>query len=93
MLHPIGKQVYKLEFFKKLKMHIVFYISLLEQDITKKRRVDENVTKLDASKDDSEEYKVEVIWKNEVYIRESEGYPPRLYYLVSYKRYLEEENI
>ena len=34
---------------------------LLEQDITRKWRVDENATKLDASHNDSREYKVEVI--------------------------------
>ena len=66
---------------------------LLEQDTTRKRRVDENATELDAGKDDSGEYKVEAIWDSAVYAKESEsGHLPELYYLVSWKSYLEEEN-
>ena len=42
--------------------------------------------------DNSRKYKVEAIWNNAVYIKESKGYLPRLYYLVSWKRYPEKEN-
>ena len=59
MLHPVGKQAYKLELPKKWKIHDVFYMLLLKQDITKKERV-EKVPELDAG-DNSEEYKVEAI--------------------------------
>ena len=59
VLHPVGKQAYKLELLKKWKIHNVFHVSLLEQDITRKKRV-EKVPKLDAG-DDSEEYKVKTI--------------------------------
>ena len=66
---------------------------MLEQDIIRKARVDENATELDAGDNDSGEYKVEVIWDGAVYVRESEsGYLSGLYYLVSWKGYLEEEN-
>ena len=67
---------------------------LLKQDTTRKRRVDdENAAGLDAG-DKSGEYKVEAIWDSKVYARESEsGHLPGLYYLVSWKRYPEEENI
>ena len=40
-------------------MHNVFYMSLLEQDTTRKRRVDEKAMELDAG--DNEEYKMEAI--------------------------------
>ena len=69
-------------------------MSLLEQDSTRKGRVyEENAEKLDAG-DDSGEYEVEVIRDSTVYVRVSEsGHLSGLYYLVSYKRYPEEENI
>ena len=61
-------------------------MSLLEQNTTRKGRIDENATKLaelDAGKD-SGEYEVEAIWDTAVYARESEsGHLPGLYYLVS----------
>lgn len=47
---------------------------LLEQDMTRKGQMIEYVPALDTSY--SEEYKVEAIWDNEVYIRESEGHLP-----------------
>ena len=67
-------------------------MSLLEQDTTRKGRVDdENMAKLDAD-DNSREYKVEIIWNNAFYARKSEsGNLPGLYYLVSWKGYLEEK--
>ena len=46
----------------------------------------------DAGDNDSGEYKVEAIWDNAVYAKESEGHLPKLYYLVFWKRYPEEEN-
>ena len=36
VLHPMGKQAYKLELPKKWKIHDIFHVSLLEQDTTKK---------------------------------------------------------
>ena len=54
---------------------------------------DENdVVELDAD-NDSKEYKVQVIWNSAVYTRESKsGHLPSPYYLVSWKKYLEEKN-
>ena len=93
VLHPLGKQSYKLELPKKWRIHDVFHMSLLKQDTTKMRRVDENATKPDASNNDSGEYKVEVIRDSAVYARKSvSGHLPGLYYLVFWKRYPEEEN-
>ena len=91
VLHPVGKQAYKLELPKKWRIHDVFYVSLLEQDTTRKGRVHE-AEELNVG-DDSGEYEVEAIWDNAVYARESEsGHLPGLYYLVSWKGYPEEEN-
>ena len=94
VLHPIGKQAYKLELPKKWRIHDVFHVSLLEQDTTRKGRVHEdNLEELDAGDNDSGEYEVEAIRDSAVYARESElGHLPGLYYLVSWKRYPEEEN-
>ena len=36
VLHPVGKQAYKLELPKKWRIHDVFHVSLLEQDTTRK---------------------------------------------------------
>ena len=94
VLHPVGKQAYKLELPRKWRIHDVFHVSLLEQDTTRKGRVDENdATEFDAGNEDSGEYEVEAIRDSAVYARESaSGHLPGLYYLVSWKGYPEEEN-
>ena len=76
VLHPIGKQAYKLELLKRWKIHDVFHVSLLEQDTTRKGRVDENATKLDAGNNEGKEYKVKAIRDSAVYARESAGHLP-----------------
>ena len=93
MLHPVGKQAYKLELPKKWRIHDIFHVLLQELDITRKGRVDKNAMKLDAGNDDSGEYEVEAIRDSAVYARELEsGRLLGLYYLVSWKRYPEEKN-
>ena len=70
-------------------------MSLLEQDTTTKRQMDEEVGQMefDAGDNKSGEYKVDAIWDNAIYARESEsGHLPGLYYLFSWKGYLEEKN-
>ena len=70
-------------------------MSLLEQDTTKKGRVDEEARQMEFNigDDESGEYEVGAIWNSAVYARESEsGHLSGFYYLVSWKRYLEEEN-
>ena len=68
-------------------------MSLLEQDTTRKGRVYKNdAAELNAGDDKSGKHEVEAIRDSAVYARESAGYLPGLYYLVSYKGYPEEEN-
>ncbi len=43
VFHIVGKQVYKLELLTKWKIYDLFYVSLLEQDTTRKIQVDENL--------------------------------------------------
>ena len=91
VLHLVSKPAYKLELSKKWRIHNIFHVSLLQQDITRKERV-EKVPELDAG-DDNEEYKVEAIRDSAVYAIESEsGHLPGLYYLVAFQGYPEEEN-
>ena len=52
VLHPISKEAYKLKLLKKWKIYNVFYLSLLEQDIIKRRLV-ERMPALDASNEDN----------------------------------------
>ena len=67
-------------------------MSLLEQDITRKGQVDNENVELDAGNENGE-YEVETIRDSDVYARELKlGHLPGLYYLVSWKRYPEEEN-
>ena len=70
-------------------------MSLLEQDTTRKGRVDEKtVEQLEfEAGGDNEEYEVEGICNNAVYARELEAcHLPGLYYLVSWKGYPEDES-
>ena len=95
VLHPVGKQAYKLELPKKWRIHDLFYMSLLEQDTTRKRQVDEEIRQIEfeASNNNSGEFKVEAIWDSMVYAKESESsHLPGFNYLISWNRYPEKEN-
>ena len=72
VLHLVGKQAYKFELLKKWRIHNVFHLSLLEQNTTRKERV-EKVPELDAGNKNSKKYKVEAIWDFAVYANESES--------------------
>ncbi len=90
----MDKQAYKIELPKKLKIHNVFHVLLLEQDITRKEQVDETTSRLKFENDgDGKEYEVKVIRNNAIYVKKSDsGYHVLgFYYLVSWKSYLEEE--
>lgn len=71
----------------------MFYMSLLEQDTTRKGQMDEKIPELDGGNKDSKKYKVEIIWNNAVYAKKSKsGQLPNLYYLAAWKGYPKEEN-
>ena len=59
VLHPVGKQTHKLKLPKRWKIHNVFYVLLLEYDITKKERVNKQMTELETG--NSKAYEVEAI--------------------------------
>ena len=80
-----------LKLLKNWRIHNIFHLLLLKQDITKKKRMDKNVTELDAG-DNSKEYKVEIIWDSAVYAKKSKNHLSKLYYLVAWKNYFKEEN-
>ena len=93
VLHPVGKQVYKLKLPKKWRIYDVFYISLLEQNITKKGRVNDTQSDFEFEAGNDEDYKVHSIWKSAIYTKESAiGQLLGLYYLVSWKGYPKEKN-
>ena len=61
VLHPVGKQAYKLKLPKKWRIHNVFYISLLEQDITKKGQVNDTQLDFKFEAGNDKEYEVDSI--------------------------------
>ena len=93
VLDLVGKQAYKLKLLRNWKIYNVFHLSLLEQDTTRKERVDKKMMELDFKAGNSEEYKVEAIWDSAIYVIKSEsGHLPGLYYLIAWKDYPKEEN-
>ena len=84
MLYPVGKQVYKLKLPKKRKIHNVFHVSLLKQDITKKGRVNDTQLDFDFEAGNDKNYEIDGIWDSAVYVKKSTiGQLLGLYYLVS----------
>ena len=57
----------------------MFYVSLLEQDITKKER---EFLMPEFKLDNNKDCKLEAIRDSAVYTKKADGYLPRLYYLV-----------
>ena len=83
MLHPIGKQAYKLELAKKWRIYNIFHVSSLEQNTTKKGQVNDTQLNFEFEAGNDKKYEVNSIWDSAVYARESAKQLPRLYYLVS----------
>ena len=90
VLHPVSKQAYKLKLPKKWRIHDVFYVSLPEQNTTKKRQMNDMQLKFEAG--DDKEYKVDSIWDSAVYAKQSAEQLSGLYYLVLWKKYSEKKN-
>ena len=92
VLHPIGKQDYKLKLPKQWKIYNIFHLSLLEQSIIQKEQINKKIIELECNAGNSQEFKVEAVWENAIYANKAEGHLPGLYYLIVWKRYFEEEN-
>lgn len=71
VLDPIEIQALKYELPKKCKIHDIFYVLLLKQDIIKRRQIIDNVAKLDYS--NSKEYEIEAICDSKIYARGSKS--------------------
>lgn len=70
----------------------MFHVSLLEQDITRKGRIDKIVIEFDVG--NIKKYKAGGIWDNAIYVRELEAKSlPELDYLIAWKSYSKEKNI
>ena len=94
ILDLVKSQVYKLKLPKNWRIYDVFLMLLLEQDITKKKQVGENVTQLEFEVDDDAKYKLEIIENSMIYVKKSEAeYLPRLYYQILQKNYSKKKNI
>ena len=65
---------------------------LLEQNTTRTKQVVRNVIKLEFDTGNSEEYEMEAIKYNVLYIKELKDHLSGLHYLVTWKDYLKEEN-
>ena len=67
----------------------MFHVSLPEQNITKKGR---EFLVSEFEQDDNKKYEVEAIQDSAVYAKEEDRHPSKLYYLITWKRYLEKKN-
>ena len=88
VLHPVGKQAYKLKLPTRWKIHDVFHVLLLEQDTTRKGQ-EFSVPEFEPG--NNKEYKMEAIRDSAVYAKEVDGYLLGLYYLVAWKGYPKEK--
>ena len=76
-----------------MKIHNVFHVFLLEQNITKKGEVNDMQLDFKFKVGNNEEYEIDGIRNSAVYAKESTiSQLLELYYLVLWKNYLEEEN-
>lgn len=83
MVQPVGKQAYKSELPKKWRIDNVFHVSLLEQNITKKRQADKEI-EIELEAGNNIKYELEAIWDSMVYAQKlTAGHLPDLYYLIS----------
>lgn len=95
VLYLVEKQVYKLKLPKRQRIHDVFYMSPMEQDITKKKWVDKATfqLKFDNKKTKSDNYEVDAICNSAVHTKGSDrDLLPGFHYMLVQKNYRTEEN-
>ncbi len=88
VLHVVGKQAYKLELSTKGKIYDIFHMFLLDQDITRRERVDKALSEpekdLKFEAGGNKEYELEAIIDSPMYSQQiNSNQMPSLYYLVS----------
>ena len=84
VLHLIGNQVCKFVLSKQWRIYNIFYISLLEQDIIKKWKVDKKTVEQLEFSSNNREYKMKDICNSTIYAKKLEiGYLLDLQYVVS----------
>ena len=71
MLHPVGKQAYKLKLPKKWRIYNIFHILLLEQGTTKKGQMNDTQLNFEYEAGDNKKYEYNGIWDSAVYAKES----------------------
>lgn len=96
VLYLVEKQAYKLELLAKQRIHDIFYILMLEQNIIRKGQVNK-VNKLlklkpEFYKKNNKEYQLGATYNSRVYVKEATSQLPGLFYLVSYKNHSKDEN-
>ena len=80
VLYLIEKQAYKLELLKNWRIHDIFHVSLLEQDITRKKQ-EFLVPEFELG--DDKKYKIKAIQDSTVYAKEVNKHLLGLYYFVA----------
>ena len=70
----------------------MFYVSLLEQDNTRKEQMNKFVKVPEFEPCNDKKYEIKAIQDSAVYTKEADGYLSGLYYLILQKSYLKEKN-
>ncbi len=88
ILEAVRKQAYKLKLFFKWRIHLVFHVSLLERDVTRREAVDQKIAdQLEFEEGEKPEQKVDSIIDSIVFAKEAiDGRPLGLYYLIHWKK-------
>ena len=66
VLHLVDKPAYKLKLSKKWRIHKVFHVLLLEQDTTKKKRLNDMQLDFEFEAGDNKKYEIDGIWNSAV---------------------------
>ncbi len=93
VFYIVRKQAYKLELSSKWKIHNVFYVLLLEQNIIRKKQVNNVLPESEKFETkDNKEYKVKAIIEKIMYDKKRNNQMPGLYYFVLWKDFLKEKS-
>lgn len=84
ILETVRKQAYRLKLPAKWRIYLVFYVSLLERDITRREAVDQNIAdQLKFEEGEQPEQEIDSIIEGMVFVKKAiDGRPLELYYLI-----------